>query len=849
MAVFRRYAEHHSGKIRQCWSMNLRVILRNLGKTPVITAVAVMSLALGIGGNTAMFSLLDQIVLRMLPVAEPERLVLLYAPGPLQGSVSSDEGGGSSFSLPAYRGMAASQTPFTGLATGRYTAASLAYKNAPLRRGVHLVSGNYFEVLGVRAAMGRLLTAADDVTPGGHPVVVLGHRYWTAELGADPGVLNRTLVVNGYPLTIVGVAAANFESDRRGTVPAAFVPLSMTAQITPGPDSTRNRKSHWLPLIGRLKPGVSVEQAQREIQAAYAAEKEEEIRVLSGANAKLRQQYQAKKIVLKEGQFGRGELRKEGKTPILLLLGITGMVLMIACANVANLLLARSAARAREMAVRVAVGASRGQILRQLLAESLLLSTMAGLFGLAVAWGTLASIRAMLPPAAGVIIETELNATVLVFCLGLSVLTGLAFGLFPALQASRPDLVAALKDQAGQSSGSGAANRFRRVLVTAQMGASLALLICAGMFGKSLLNLTRVNLGIRTDHLITFGVDPRLNQYTSDQARAFYEQLEARLAAMPGAQLVAASTVPAIAGDNWGQHITVEGYKLERDEDHSFYNVVGPGYHRTMGIALVAGREITESDNQAGQKVVVVNETFARKFFPREKGVPGAVLGRRIGRGGKPDHVIVGVVQDANYSGIKEERRAVFYASYRQAESQGGMHFYVRTAVAPESLIGQIRREVAELDANLPLTELKTMEAQIEENLFAERLLTVNLSAFAGLATLLAAIGLYGVLAYSVARRTREIGIRMALGAAAGRIRRLVVGEVAWMLVIGGVVGAAAAFGLTRVAGSLLFGIEGVDLTVYGGALGLIVMVALGAAYVPAARATRVDPLRALRYE
>ncbi|MBM3812671.1 MAG: ABC transporter permease [Acidimicrobiia bacterium] len=829
--------------------MSLRIILRNLLKTPVITSVAVLSLALGLGANTAMFSLLHQIVLSALPVADPDRLVLLYAPGPQQGSISSDESGGATFSMPTYRGMARSQTPFTGLAAGRYVDGGVAYNNAALRKGIHLVSGNYFEVLGVRASMGRLLAASDDVTQGSHPVAVLGYRYWQNELGGDPGVLNRTVVVNGYPLTIVGVAAHNFHSDKPGTVPSVFAPLSMRAQIMPGRDTSNDRRVHWLPLIGRLKKGVTLEEAQSAIQPAYAAEKEEEIRGLKGADAAQVARYRAKKIELKEGAFGRGGLHTEAQTPVLLLLGITGMVLLIACANVANLLMARSAARAREMAVRVAVGASRRQILGQLLSESLTLSALAGVAGVAVAWGTLAVLQAAVPPAAGVMIATDLDPLVLAFCAGLTLITGVAFGLFPALQASRPDLVKGLKDQAGQASSTGAANRMRQVLVTGQMGASLALLISAGMFAKSLMKLTSVDLGIRTDHLLTFSVDPQINKYSSDQARAFYEQLEARLHAIPGARLVTAGTVPAIAGDNWGQHIQVEGYTLADDQNHSFYNVVAPSYHRTMGIPLVAGREITDRDNQAGQKVVVVNETFVRRFFPRETGGATEALGRRIGLGGKPDHVIVGVVKDSNYSSIKEEPRPVFYLPYRQQDTQAGMYFYVRTAVEPEGLIAQVRREVASMDANLPISELKTMQAQINENIFEERLMTANLAAFAALATLLAAIGLYGVLAYSVARRTREIGIRMALGAAAGRIRKLVMGEVAWMLAIGGGGGAAAAWGLTRVAGRLLYGVQGPDPAVYGGAAALIVLVALVAAYVPARRASRVDPLRALRYE
>ncbi len=830
--------------------MSLRVIARNLLRTPITTAIAAASLALGIGGNAAMFSVLDQIVLRTLPANEPERLVLLYAPGPVQGSSSTDEDGGPSFTMPTYRGMAKTQTPFTGLAAARGFGASVSYRNDPRRESIHLVSGNYFEVLGVRAALGRVLGPADDLTPGGHPVAVLNHRFWTSKLGASPAALNATILVNGHPMTIVGVARPGFDSEKQGSNPALYVPLSMRAQMVPGRDPTNDRRSHWLPMFGRLKPGQTLETARVAIQAAYATEKEEEIRALRGPEPAFTARYRAKQVVLKDGAHGRGQIRAQAATPLALLLGITGAVLLIACANVANLLLARSAARAREMALRVALGASRGRIVRQLLAESWLLSGVSGLLGLVVAWVVLKLIGAGIPPSSGVEIDPRLNPTVLLFCMALSVFTGVAFGLFPALQAARPDVVAALKDQAGQSSATGAANRFRRILVTSQMAASLALLIAAGLFGKSLLNLTRIDLGIRTDHLVTFALDPRLNKYDADRTLALYEQLEQRLAALPGAQLVSSSVVPAIAGDNWGQSVNVPGFTRAReDEDHSFYNITGPGYLRTMGSPLLAGREFTEADNRASAKVVIVNEAFLRRFFPNEKN-PAAAAGRMIGLGSdKPDHAIVGVMKDTNYSEIKEAPKPVFHQPYRQASGQNGMTFYVRTAVPPETLMPRVRQVVASLDPNLPVAGLKTMRAQLDENLFAERLLSVNIAVFAGLATLLAAVGLYGVLAYSVARRTREIGIRMALGAEAAAMRAMVLGDVLKMLAVGSVVGAAAGWAISRVAGGLLFGLAGAEPLVYVAAAAVLGAVAMAAAWIPALRATRVDPLRALRYE
>lgn len=830
--------------------MALRITLRNLARTPVVTTVAVLSLALGMGANTAMFSVLQQVVLRTLPIQEPERLALLYAPGPLQGSVSSDENGSPSFAVPTYRGLAKSQTVFTGLAAAGGSAASLSLNGNPIRERIHLVSGNYFQVLGVRPVLGRLLTPEDDLTPGAHAVAVLGHRYWSTTLGSDPGVLNRTLHVNSFPMTIVGVTPPGFESERPGSAPAAFVTLSMRAQLVPGTDPTLSRKHHWLPVFGRLKPGMSLEKAQIDIQPAYAAEKEEEIRALTNPDARFIARYRAKQIVLREGRYGRGRLRQEARTPVFLLLGITGLVLLIACANVANLMLARAAARTREMAVRVAIGASRGQIVRQLLTESWVLATMAGIAGLVVARGTLALIAAGIPPSADVNIETRLHPAMFLFSAGLCLLTGLLFGLLPALRASRPDLNVTLKDQAGQVSGGGSANFLRRALVAMQMSASLALLIAAGLFGQSLLNLMRVELGIRTDHLALFQLDPSLNKYSDDRTLALYEELEKRLAAMPGALLVSASMVPAIGDSNWGQNVTIDGYTPDGDgADHSFFNVVGPGYLRTMGAPLVAGREFTGQDNQAGARVVMVNEAFIRKFFPKENST-AAVLGRAIGMGAsKPDHTIVGVVKDTHYASIRESPKPVFYQPYRQEKRQAQLYFYVRTALPPENLLPLIRREVASLDPNLPVGELKTMDGQIEEQLFAERLLTVNIMAFAALATLLAAIGLYGVLAYGVARRTREIGIRMALGAEPGAVRAMILKEVVWMLAVGALAGSAGAFGLSRVAESLFFGLTGSRWTIYAGATALLAIIALMAALMPANRATRIHPINALRYE
>jgi predicted permease len=836
----------------------LRSTLRALFRTPVTIAVAIASLALGIGANTAMFSVMRQILWRLLPVREPEQLVFLYHPGPVQGSHSADEADGPSFSYPVYRELARQQTSFTGLAGGRLFGASISYNNQPIRGGFHLVTGNYFEVLGVRSALGRVLTPGDDVNRGGHPVAVLGYDYWSTQLGADPAVLNRTINVNGVALTIVGVAQRGFAHERIGASPELFVPMAMepslTNQSSPGPrdepDELDNRRSYWLTLFGRLKPGVTPAQAQSAINVIYKAQVEEDIKVYSNPSKTFLERVRNKQILLREGQYGRGGFRSQARSPIFLVLGITCIVLLIACANVANLLLARASTRTREIALRLSLGATRWQLIRQLLAESWVLAVISGIAGLGVATATLRFIVANLPPSGGPDIKAVLDPQMLLFTLALAILTGIVFGLYPALHATRPDLSGVMKDQAGQASSSAAANGFRRALTVAQIAASLVLLVTAGLFGKSLLKQLRAELGIRADHLISFAVDPGMNKYTPVQTAAFYERLEHNIAAIPGVSAVSSSSVPAIAGHSWGQNITVAGFTPSNDDDNdSNFSLIGPGYFRAMGTPLAAGREFTEADNKAGQKVAIVNQTFARFYF--KNGQPlGRIFSEGTGSDRRPAISIVGVVADARYSSINEPPRRVFYLPWRQREYMPALTFYARTAVDPESITPQLRRASVSIDPNLPIDELKTMQAQIAENLSEERLMTTMVLLFASLATVLAAIGLYGVMAFNVARRTREIGIRMAMGATGGNVRSMVLREAAVMLVIGTLLGIAGALGSAKLAAAALPGISLTpDIPVYALAAALLSLVAVSAACVPALRATRIDPIAALRHE
>ena len=831
---------------------NVRLAVRTLFKTPFVTAVAVLSLALGIGANAAIFSLFNQILLRSLPVRAPGELVNLSAPGPKPGSTNCGQAGECDvvFSYPMFRDLERVQTVFTGIAAHGSMGANLAYQGRTLDAEAALVSGSYFPVLGLQPALGRLFTPDDDRTSGGHFVVVLSHAYWRSQLDQNPNVLNQVLIVNGHPMTIVGVAPAGFSGTTLGAQPKVFVPMSMRELMLPRWKGLDNRRSYWAYLFARLKPGVSPEQARSAINVAYRAIiNDVEAPLQRGMSDQTMKRFRAKEIVVEPGGRGQSSMHTEARAPVLLLLVVTGVVLLIACANIANLLLARAANRAAEMAVRLSIGASRGQLVRQLLLESCLLALLGGAAGLLVARWTLHGIAALLPPDVNQSLAFELDSTALLFAAGLSIATGVLFGLFPALHSTRPDLVSTLKGTTGQPSGTRAAARFRASLATAQIALSMALLISAGLFTRSLMNVSRVDLGLNTERLVVFGVAPELNGYKPEQSRALFERIEDELSAVPGVSSVAASTVALMAGSSWGNDVRVQGFEAGPDTDtNSRYNEVGPGYFRTLGIPLIAGREFTRADAQGAPKVAVVNEAFARKF-----NLGRDAVGKRMKRMGTPgtdlDVEIVGLAQDAKYNDVKREVPAMYVIPYRQDENLGFTSFYVRTTLDEQQLLMAIPGVIKRLDPNLPIHDMKTMQVQVRENMFLDRMISMLSAAFAMLATLLAAVGLYGVLAYTVAQRTREFGLRMALGADAGRVRGLVLGQVGRMTIVGGVVGLVAALALGRVARSLLFELDAHDPLTLAASAAVLVFVALGAGLIPAHRASRLDPMRALRYE
>jgi len=700
----------------------------------------------------------------------------------------------------------------------------------------------------VRPAIGRLFNAADDRTPGAHPVAVLSHGFWTRRFGSNPAVLNQALTVNGHALTIVGVAAQGFNGLQVGGNADVMVPVMMKAQMTPTWNDLDDRRSRWLNVVARLKPGITAEQAEVQMNVVYDQIKQQEIAAYANVTENFKQRFLQKHLEVLPGGRGLSDLRSQFSSALVVLMWMVGVVLLIACANVANLLLARTTSRQKEIAVRLALGAGRATIVRQQLVESAVLAAAGAVVGVGFAMWSGSVLLAALPGSESArSLSSTPDLRVLLFALVLAAVTALVFGIAPAIQATRHAAASALKDEVGSVVGGGRQARVRRVLVVAQVAMSMLLLVGAGLFARSLYNLRSVDPGFQVDRLIAFSIDPSLSGYSQDRTRQFFETLQRELSNVPGVRNVSMSEIGALSGNNWRTTVRVDGYQPKEGEDmNPSFDGVGPHYFSTMGIPLVAGREFKDSDAAGAPKVAVINEAMAKYFFGDSN-----PIGRRFGQGGgnPTDIEIIGVARDSRSDTIREKAGRYVYIPYRQDEGVTSLTFYVRAAGDPAAATTAVRQTVQRLDANLPIYGMRTMEAQVAESLFVERMVASLSVAFGVLATLLAALGLYGVMSYAVTRRTREIGIRMALGAERARVLWLVLREVAALSTVGVVIGFTVALFATRRIEAQLFGISRNDPLTVAAAIVLLLVVALAAGWFPARRATNIDPMLALRSE
>jgi len=832
------------------FAQDFRYALRQLGKAPGFAAVAIITLALGIGANTAIFSLLDQALLRTLPVKDTDRLVVLQSVGSFNGNTSSRTDENFYFSYPMYRDLRDRNSVFSGLIATVWTQVGVQWRNQPELVAAELVSGNYFEVLGVQPARGRLLVASDDLAPDANPIVVLSFSYWKRRFGSDPNVVNQSILVNGHPFTILGVAPPGFHSVVMGDTPDLFAPMTMKAEVKPGFKDLEDRKSRWLNIVGKLKPGLSRDQAEVGINPLWYSIRADELKQRGNSSENVRASFLTKShLFVRDGAKGFSPLRQDVQAPLLIIMGMVGLVALMACANVGSLLLVRAAGRVREMSVRYALGAKRARVVQQLLVEGLLLGLAGGALGIAIAPTVSAWLINMIwsSTTGDLPFSSHPDLRILLFNFALALLVSLIFSLAPAAQFWRPNLAPALKQQVMIAGGGPL--RFRRIAVAVQIGLSLLVLVGAGLFVRTLHNLKSLNVGFTTDHLVTFGVQPTLAGYPPDQTRDVDKQVLQTLAALPGVRSAAGTTDRELAGDNTSNTITLAGYTAKENENMNVESAnVSPGYFSTMGMPLLAGREFGDQDHDGTQKVAVVNESFARHYFEE----PQQAIGHSYGNGrGKvtTDIEIIGVVKDAKHTGVRDDVVRTAFTPYLQEANLGGMTFYVRTWQPPESAEATIRRAMQTLDSKLVLDNFRTMQEQIDDNLTAERVIAILASSFGVLAVLMAAVGLYGVLAYSTAQRTREIGIRIALGAARRSVVRMVLMEVLWLAGISIAVALPASLLLTSAVRSQLFGISSSDPLTLLVVTALVAAVAVASALLPARRAAKTEPMVALRYE
>ncbi len=806
--------------------------LRMLIRSPGFTVVALVSLVLGIGANTAIFSMISAFLFAPLPVEQPSQLVSIFTtdvknPGPLPTSHLN------------YVDYHDKNEAFTDILA--YTFASVSYSSPggeSKNLGAQVVSGNYFDVLGLKAELGRTFLPDEDKTPGTHPVVVLSHAAWQRDFGGDPGIVGKTISLNRRDFNVVGVAQKDFTGTDIGSGPDLWVPMMMHDVVQPGFDFYNQRRGLFLLLIGRLKPGVSTTQAQASMTALGSQLEQEYKKDNEGRNVRLVPLLTARKDPNGNGQVG---------LTFGALMGVAGIVLLIACANVTNLLLARATKRKREIAIRLALGASRARLIKQLMTESLMLSLAGGTIGLFAAIWSKDLLRSLVPFGRGPNQEgPSIDPRVLIFALVVSILSGLLFGLAPALQASKPSLVPTLKGDITMPDGSrGVRLNLRTALVVVQVGLSLFALITAGLFVRSLQKAQSVNPGFNPENVVLMAFNLGREGYSEPQGRNFYRQVVERIRSVPG---VVNATIARDRpfGGGFQRSVFIEGQEPPPGGRGVLVqtNNIATGFFETLGIPFLRGRDFAETDNQQSPKVMIINQAMAARFWPDQN-----PIGKRLKLFGDQDfREVVGLVGDSKYNSLTEPRRPFMYVPLEQ-EYVSQINLHIRTSSDAKGLFAALRAEVQKLDPNLPVLAAQTLSERVENSLGGERRQATLLGSGGVLALILAAIGLYGVMSYSVAQRTREIGIRMALGAGRGNVMGLVLKQGVTLVSAGVVLGLGAAFGITRLLASLLFGVSAIDPVTFAGTSALLLVVALLASYIPARRATKVDPIIALRYE
>jgi predicted permease len=827
---------------------DLRYSARQLRRSPGFTAVAVLSLALGIGANTAIFTLLDQVLLRTLPVKNPQELVQLQ----WHGENNAPSFGKGTVSYPFYRDIRDRNRAFTGVMCRFDLPLAVAYHGETTRVTGELVSGNYFEVLGVPAALGRTFTAEDDRV-GGSPIAVLSYDFWTDRFGADPRILGQTILVNNFPITIIGVSAKGFHGVELGWPSQIRIPVSMKKEMTgffAETFSLENRRAAWLDLFARLAPGVTREQAQASMAPLFRSILEAEAQAADFVlrpgpqQAFTREQFLKAELEVLPAAQGPSWIRVHYGTPLRILMVLVGVMLLMAAVNVANLLLARSAARQREMAVRLAIGAGTARLVRQALTEAAILTLLGSGAGLLLGMWSDRLILAMIPVEGDSLrLNTAPDLRILAFTSAVSVLTALGFGLFPALRAPRTEVISALKEQPGSGT-----PRVRRLLVAGQVFLSTILLLAAGLFLRSLVNLRNIDPGFQTSHVLTFSLPADLNGYRKQRAVQYYRQVTEQIRAIPGVAFVALGSLRVVNGEWWGAPIGIDGYPERPGEDMlQAFDLVTPDYFATLGIQLVEGRYFLPSDARSGQGVAIINQSLARRYFGNR-----SPLGRRLNlfqSGVLANPEIVGVVRDTKYENLRDASPREVYIDFDQHDDPAGPAVYVKTASDPGRMSRAVRAAVHRVDPNVPVFDMLRLDDQVDRNLAIERLVAGLAAAFGLLAAIVVTAGLYGLMAFTVTRRTREIGLRVALGARRGAVLWMVLREIVALVGTGALLALPVAWAVFRYVQSQLYGVRSADPSVLGGLLIALFSVAAAAAFVPARRAVRVDPMVALRHE